>query len=195
MPRIIAGRFRGRRIQAPAGAETRPTADAMKETVYNVLGDVVRDARVADLFAGSGSLGLEALSRGARRAVFVENAPGALKVLRDNIGTLGVQAESSVVRADAVGYVGGSSPAAFDVLLADPPYALGAEDALLAAARRAVAPGGWFVLQHGTQWQAPEAPPGWRRERPRPFGATTIEFFVREEAGDGEPDGAVSGDV
>lgn len=195
MLRIIAGRFRGRRLQTPEGPAVRPTADAMKETIYNVLGGVVRDARVADLFAGSGSLGLEALSRGARAVVFVEEASAALAALRANIQALGVQDESSVVRADAVGYLGRGGPDPFDVVLADPPYAHGAESALLAAARQRVAPGGWLVLQHGRQWEAPAAPPGWRRQRPRRFGATTIEFFVREEARDGEPDGTVPGDV
>jgi len=194
MLRIIAGRFRGRRLQTPSGPDTRPTADAMRETVYNVLGDAVRAARVADLFAGSGSLGLEALSRGARAVVFVEQAPAALAVLRDNIAALGAQGESRVVRADAVGYLGGSALEPFDVMLADPPYALGAEDGLLQAARDRVVPGGWLVLQHGKQWQAPAELPGWQRGRPRRFGDTTIEFFVREEAGDGA-DGALSGDV
>lgn len=195
MPRIIAGRFRGRRLQAPSGTGTRPTADAMRETIYNVLGDVVREARVADLFAGSGSLGLEALSRGARTVVFVDTAPAALAALRGNIAALGVQGESSVVRADAVRYLGGSALEPFDLVLADPPYALGAEDAILAAAQQPVAPGGWLVLQHGKQWQVPSATPGWRQMRPRRFGDTTIEFFAREEAGDGEPDGAVPRDV
>jgi len=195
MVRIIAGRFRGRALRTPAGGATRPTADAMKETIYNVLGDSTRDARVADLFAGSGSLGLEALSRGARSAVFVETAPAALAVLRANIAALRLESQTLVADADALRYLSASQPDAFDVVLADPPYALGAEPMIVASARAALGPGGMLVLQHDRRGFTAEGLDGWRRLRARRFGDTVIDFLVREDANDAAENGALSGHV
>jgi 16S rRNA (guanine966-N2)-methyltransferase len=98
--RVIAGRYGGRRIHAPPGAATRPTSDRVREALFSILGPRVEGAAVLDLFAGSGALGLEALSRGAERVTFVDSAPAALRALRANLAALGIDAE--VVRADAV---------------------------------------------------------------------------------------------
>lgn len=98
--RVIAGRHGGRRLQAPAGDATRPTSDRVREALFSILGDRVPGARVLDLYAGSGALGIEALSRGAASATFVDDAPTAVRVLRDNLEALGEDAE--VVRADAL---------------------------------------------------------------------------------------------
>ena len=199
MLRIIAGRFRGRRLHAPAGQATRPTGDRMKETLYNVLGDSVAGARVLDLYAGSGNLGLEALSRGAASVVFVEMATAAVAALGANAAALGVDRDVVVVRDDALRYLARVRAAAFDVVLADPPYALGVEAALLAACGGVLVPGGVLVLQHHRRWQAsPAALGGWRSLRARRFGDTVIDFFVREESthgGDATQNGAVSGDI
>jgi 16S rRNA (guanine(966)-N(2))-methyltransferase RsmD len=198
MPRIIAGRFRGRRLRTPTGSATRPTGDRMKETLYNVLGDRVAGTRVLDLYAGSGALGLEALSRGAARVVFVETAPAALVALGANATALGVGAEVEVVRDDALRYLARVRAAAFDLVLADPPYALGVETALLERCGDVLAPGGTLVLQHHRRWQAPARLAGWTPLRARRFGDTVIDFFAREESGDGRdatPDGAVPGDL
>ena len=100
--RIIAGEHRGRRIAAPEGQGTRPMLDRVREALFSTLGERMVDARVLDLFAGSGSLGLEALSRGAKHALFVERHPGTLDVLRANIELLGVSSRSRVVRASAL---------------------------------------------------------------------------------------------
>ena len=97
--RVIAGRYGGRRLQAPPGGATRPTADRVREALFSILGARVEGAAVLDLFAGSGALGLEALSRGAVRATFVESAPAAQRALRANVEALGADAE--LVRADA----------------------------------------------------------------------------------------------
>jgi 16S rRNA (guanine(966)-N(2))-methyltransferase RsmD len=198
MPRIIAGRFRGRRLRTPTGSATRPTGDRMKESLYNVLGDRVAGTRVLDLYAGSGALGLEALSRGAARVVFVETAPAALVALDANATTLGVGAEVEVVRDDALRYLARVRAAAFDLVLADPPYALGVESALLERSGDVLVPGGMLVLQHHRRWQAPDGLAGWTRLRARRFGDTVIDFFAREESGDGRdatPDGALPGDL
>jgi 16S rRNA (guanine966-N2)-methyltransferase len=120
--RVIAGRYGGRRLEAPAGAGTRPTADRVREALFSILGARVDGARVLDLFAGAGTLGLEALSRGATAATFVERAPRALAALRANVAALGADAE--VVRAEALRWLRGASRSArqYDLVFLDPPY-------------------------------------------------------------------------
>jgi 16S rRNA (guanine(966)-N(2))-methyltransferase RsmD len=119
--RVIAGRLGGRRLIAPKGAATRPTADRVREAVFSVLGDVT-DLTVLDLFAGSGALGIEALSRGARSAEFVERAAPALAALGQNLEALGL--DEPVHRGDARSFVGNASRAGrtYDLIFLDPPY-------------------------------------------------------------------------
>jgi 16S rRNA (guanine966-N2)-methyltransferase len=119
--RVIAGRFGGRRLSAPRGALTRPTADRVREALFSVLGDL-EGARVLDLFAGSGALGIEALSRGAAEATFVDSAPAALRALRDNLAALDLEAE--VRRADARGFLRAARKTGrqYDLVFLDPPY-------------------------------------------------------------------------
>ena len=120
--RIVAGRWGGRRLTTPKGLATRPTSDRVREALFSILGDRVQDARVLDLFAGSGALGLEALSRGAGRATFVERAPAAAAALRANVAALGADAE--VVRADALRWLRAASAGErqYDLVFLDPPY-------------------------------------------------------------------------
>ena len=146
--RIIAGRWRGRPIEAPPGRDTRPTADRARETLFSMLASRLgsfEDLRVADLFAGSGALGFEALSRGAAHVTFVENDAKAAAALKRNAAKLG---------ADDVQVLGGSALALpraepFDLILADPPYADGAGTAVVDAVARAdwLAPGGWMSVE------------------------------------------------
>src|SRR3954467_7982650 len=119
--RIVAGRWSGRRLVAPRGRDTRPTSDRGREALFSILGPL-DGARVLDLFAGSGALGLEALSRGAASATLVERAPAALRVLRDNVADLGAGAE--IVAADARSYLRGArgQGAQYDLVFLDPPY-------------------------------------------------------------------------
>jgi 16S rRNA (guanine966-N2)-methyltransferase len=123
--RIIAGQWGGRRIKAPPGRDTRPTTDRIRESWFSALGPALRGARVLDLFAGSGSLGLEALSRGASHAVFVELARKALAALGDNVATLEASAVAEIVRGDALAFASRLEPGAFDLAMADPPYERG----------------------------------------------------------------------
>jgi 16S rRNA (guanine966-N2)-methyltransferase len=122
--RVIAGRFGGRRLSAPRGARTRPTADRVRESLFSVLGDL-EGARVLDLFAGSGALGIEALSRGAAEATFVDSAPVALRALRENLAALEIGAEAAEVRrADARAFLrtARKSGRQYDLVFVDPPY-------------------------------------------------------------------------
>jgi 16S rRNA (guanine966-N2)-methyltransferase len=123
--RIIAGRWRGHPISAPPGERTRPTTDRVREAWMSVLQHDLPDARVLDLFAGSGALGLEALSRGAARATFVEKAAGPLKALRANVERLHAEELAEVVRADALDFAAKLEAGTYDVVVADPPYGRG----------------------------------------------------------------------
>jgi 16S rRNA (guanine966-N2)-methyltransferase len=116
--RVVAGEFRGRRLAAPRGARTRPTADRVREALFSMLGDV-SGARVLDLYAGSGALGIEALSRGAESAVFVERDPRAVAAIERNLESLGVEQE--VLREDVVRFLRRGA-GTFDLVFCDPPY-------------------------------------------------------------------------
>lgn len=121
--RVIAGELRGRRLRVPAGSGVRPTADRVREALFDILGDTVVGARVLDLFAGSGALGIEALSRGARDASFVERDRRALAALRENLERLGLGTRSTVLRGDALARLSDECRGdGFDLVLADPPY-------------------------------------------------------------------------
>jgi 16S rRNA (guanine966-N2)-methyltransferase len=116
--RVVAGRFKGRRLRAPTGTRTRPTADRVREAVFSILGDV-SDARVLDLYAGSGALGIEALSRGAATVVFVERDSRAASALRRNLDELGL--EQPIRRQDVLRFLA-RPEGTFDLVFADPPY-------------------------------------------------------------------------
>ena len=118
--RVIAGELGGRRLQAPRGLATRPTAERVREALFSMLGPLA-DAVVLDLFAGSGALGIEALSRGAAHATFVERAPGALVALRANLAALELAERSRVISGDALAALRGTDK--YDLVFLDPPYA------------------------------------------------------------------------
>jgi 16S rRNA (guanine966-N2)-methyltransferase len=120
--RIVAGEFGGRRLAVPKDARVRPTADRVREAWMSILAAALPGARVLDLYSGSGALGLEALSRGAASADFVELSAASLRALEANIRALGVDGRTTVHRGDALRYAERLPPAAFDVALADPPY-------------------------------------------------------------------------
>lgn len=145
--RIIAGRWRGRPLAAPPGMSTRPTADRTRETLFSMLASRLgsfEDLAVADLYAGSGALGLEALSRGAATAVFVETDAAARRIIEANAHRLGVTVD--VLATSAERLPGGRS---FDLILADPPYAAEAGSMVVAAVSKAdwLAPGGWLAVE------------------------------------------------
>lgn len=163
--RIVAGEWRGRRLRFPAGTTIRPTPDRVRETLFNWLGPSIRDARVLDLFAGSGALGLEALSRGARSAVFVDADPRCVTALRERLVEWGAGG-GEVLRADALAWLArapGTPSAPFDLVFVDPPFAAG----LLAAACDRLESGGWLApgarvyLEAPARDPLPALPAGW----------------------------------
>ncbi len=145
--RIIAGTFRGRNLQTPEGMATRPTADRVRETLFSMLASRLgsfEGLRVADLFAGSGALGLEALSRGAAFAFFVEQDRRALEAIRANVAALDVEDRSQLLACSAL-----ALPPAdpFDLIFADPPYAAQSGSAVVSELIRASWPGGWVAIE------------------------------------------------
>jgi 16S rRNA (guanine966-N2)-methyltransferase len=168
--RIVAGRWRGRRLVAPAGRAVRPTADRVREAWMSIVQPWLADARVLDLFAGSGALGIEAVSRGAAHADLVESAAPSLRAISDNLAAIDAGDRVRVHRADALRFLQGLDAHAYDVAFADPPYDLGL--AAQVAERWLETP---FADLLGVEHRAFEPmPPGGEMRR---YGATGITFY------------------
>ncbi|HEY0113017.1 MAG TPA: 16S rRNA (guanine(966)-N(2))-methyltransferase RsmD [Allosphingosinicella sp.] len=171
--RIIAGRWRGRPLVTPAGAATRPTADRVREALFSMLQSRLgsfEGLEVADLFAGSGALGLEALSRGAARCVFVESDRDAVEAIRNNLRALDAAGEALPGRAEHV-----RLPSPLDLVFLDPPYGSGLAPEVLA--RLPLAPGGWASVE--TARNEPVAAEGFEVEAERSFGKARITLLRR----------------
>jgi 16S rRNA (guanine966-N2)-methyltransferase len=183
-PRVIAGSVGGLLLRAPDGQDVRPTADRVKEAMFNALGSLgaLEGASVLDLFAGSGALGIEALSRGAERAVFVERSRAAVRTVRDNLERTGLTDRAEVIAAEAVGFVtrDDDRAGAFDLVLADPPYDHPPEevDALLQGLARGRLEGPWAVaLTRRTGSSTPVIPVHWLVAKRLEYGDTAVLVF------------------
>ncbi|MDF2630402.1 MAG: putative methylase [Symbiobacteriaceae bacterium] len=159
--RVITGKAKGHSLVTVKSRDVRPTADRVKESLFNVLGPRVIDAEFLDLFAGSGAVGIEALSRGARRAVFVDLATQHLKVVEQNLTATGLLAGAELLRRDARAAVAdlGRRGRRFDLIFVDPPYSKGlVDEALTAIAEHGVlAEGGWVICEHYKKDAVPTA--------------------------------------
>lgn len=171
--RIVAGEWRGRRISAPAGDRVRPTADRVREAWMSIVNPYLPGARVLDLFAGSGALGLEALSRGADSADFVELGVKSLRTLRQNIDTLDAGGRATIHRGDAVRFVATLDADRYDVAFADPPYGQGFA-ARIAERWLAVPFAAMLGVEHSVR---DELPPGGDS---RLYGTTAITLYRRD---------------
>jgi len=176
--RIIAGDWRGRKLVAPAGKETRPTADRTRETLFSMLASRLggfEGLRVADLYAGSGALGLEALSRGAGHATLVENERTAITAIEANVAALGAS-DRIAVRATSATALPMSEP--FDLVLADPPYRAGSGTAVASAVAKAgwLAPGGWMAIET-ERGDLVTPPDGWDMEAERQVGRARLTIL------------------
>ena len=185
-PRIIAGEAGGRRLAVPPGEGVRPTSDRVKESLFSALGPGrLVGARVLDLYAGSGALGLEALSRGAASALLVERDPAAARAIRTNIDTLGF-ADRAILRAAAAATVLSGPPPQdpFDLALLDPPYDTPTPE--LEEALERLGSGGWLgtdatmVVERSADTPALRWPPGWGSTWERCYGDTLVLFAQRK---------------
>ena len=185
-PRIIAGEAGGRRLAVPAGERVRPTADRVKESMFAALGpDRLVGARVLDLYAGSGALGLEALSRGAAGALFVEKDPAAARAVRTNIETLGFSDRAVLRQAPATAVIAGPAPEPpYDLALLDPPYDTPAAD--VDAVLRQLVESGWLaaggtaVVERAAGSPPLQWPAGWGSTWERCYGDTLVLFAQRK---------------
>jgi 16S rRNA (guanine966-N2)-methyltransferase len=177
--RIVAGAAKGTRL-APVPAGTRPMSDRAREGLFSSLGSTVESVRVLDLFAGSGAIGIEALSRGAESASFVDSAPGAVRTIDENLRRTKLVRRGKVRRVDALRAVR-DGPGPFDLVVLDPPYRLEQPylDALLAeiAGQRVVAPGGRVVMSRSTRTYMPVIPVNWQLERRLSYGDSIVFIF------------------
>src|SRR6202008_1905635 len=180
--RVVGGRLRGRNLASPASREIRPTADRLRESVFNILihayGDPIQGARVLDLFAGTGALGIEAVSRGAAFALFVDNGTEARALLRNNVEALGLGGVTKVYRRDATNLRPAPRVEPFSLVFLDPPYGKGLADKALASLRD----GGWLtpealVVVEEAKAAAFTAPAGFEELERRAYDDTEFWFL------------------
>jgi 16S rRNA (guanine(966)-N(2))-methyltransferase RsmD len=177
--RVIAGVARGQRLIAPKDAQTRPISDRAKESLFGVLGERVVGARFLDLYAGSGAIGIEALSRGAAQATFVERARPAVAAIRENLARTGLADQAAIESRAVEPFLGTTSAGPWDVVVLDPPYAERTLDLPLERLRPHLAPGAVVVVKHF--WRTPmPSGAGLAVTRSRRFGETALTFLEEE---------------
>jgi 16S rRNA (guanine966-N2)-methyltransferase len=179
--RVIAGTLKGRRLKAPTWDGLRPTSDKLRETLFNILSARVPGARVLDGFAGTGAVGIEAISRGAADVTFIENDRRAQALIAGNLAHCGIAEGYAIIRASVAQGLDAlrASPAfvPFDIILLDPPYDQ-RPDEVLASVNAAVAPRGLIVLEHARRQAAPESLAHLTRTRQVRSGDSVLSFFT-----------------
>jgi 16S rRNA (guanine(966)-N(2))-methyltransferase RsmD len=176
--RVVAGSVKGFELRAPRGRGTRPTSDKVRDAIFNVLGESVVDARVLDLFAGTGALAIEALSRGAREAVLVESAREACATIRGNLERTGFNSAARVL-AMPVNRALSRLEGRFDIVLLDPPYASSGIDALMSELGEGDVPasGASVVLEHDKRFAPANIYGKLRHRRAKRYGDTSVSFY------------------
>lgn len=180
--RIVAGSLGGRRLETPKGGGIRPTADRVREALFSIIAGRVARSTVLDLFAGTGALGLEALSRGASQAIFVDQSQEAVRLVRSNIARCGVADRAAVIHASAEAALRQLTKLGrlFQLIFLDPPYAKGILDRVLPRVVPIADEGALVVAEHGAKELLPERLGPWRRIDERRYGDTAISFYERE---------------
>jgi 16S rRNA (guanine966-N2)-methyltransferase len=178
--RLTGGTANGRPIKTRKGQDTRPTSSKARAALFDVLQARVRGGRWLDLFGGNGTMGLEALSRGAAHVTYVEKDRGACRIIRENLDLLGFADRAGVRQADVLRWLAGPAPEApYDIAFADPPWADGVYDEMLGK----LTAGGWvqaqgvIVLEHRHDKALPETSEGWGRYRTTRYGETAFSFY------------------
>lgn len=178
--RIAGGTARGVPLTEPRGYRLRPTSGLVREAIFNILGDTVEDAVVLDLYAGTGALGIEALSRGAARAVFIDAEAGACQAILQSLSRAGFGAHAQVLRGrlpSALNTLEGS----FDIILMDPPYGEASASETLLAVATCLAADGTVVYEHGSKYNPPERPRGLTLTDRRVYGDSALALYVAQE--------------
>lgn len=184
--RIIAGRFKGRSLVTPTWTGLRPTSDRLRETLFNVLASDVPGARVLDVFAGTGAVGLEALSRGAAAVTFVEQDRRAVALIRQNLVRCAVSEGCAIVAREAAEALRSDRLDLFDIVFLDPPYTSPARDAVMLQAAAHVAADGVLVLEHAHRQAPPQSIAGLALTRTLRQGDSSLAFYRSADAGAGD---------
>ena len=183
--RVITGQAKGRRLKAPRGFATRPTTDRVKESLFNILRDIPFGATVLDLFAGSGGLGIEALSRVAEKAVFVDQSAASCQVIKENLQTTGLLPKAFILKYEALKALELLSKQGwmFTLIFCDPPYMSGLAEAALqkVTSLQIVTDGAVFVTEHSRRERLPERIDGFALVRREQYGETMISFYAYHE--------------
>lgn len=182
--RIIAGTKRGKKLLSLEGEQVRPTTNMVKEALFNILQFGIEGRRFLDLFAGSGQIGLEALSRGAREAVFVDSSRDSVRVIQKNVEAAGFAEQAKVVSADFAGFLRGER-GRFDVAFLDPPYQAGLLGDALGLAAEKMSSGGVIVCEHGSKEEPPQAAGAFSRRKTYRYGRTSLTVYRAEERSEG----------
>ena len=185
--RVIAGKYRGHKLFVPRGRLIRPTPDMVRESIFNILGAKVSNSRVLDLFAGTGALGLEAISRGAREAVFADKRNTSLAAINRNIQTLSLAEQCRVLKIDLERGLGRLKNEAepFDLIFMDPPYAADLIEKILArlSDSRLAAPQAQAVAEHDSKLNLTGSVENWRLSETRTYGRSALSFFTFTNSG------------
>ena len=178
--RVITGTARGMALKAPKGMDTRPTMDQVKEGIFSAIQFEVEGRRVLDLFAGSGQMGIEALSRGAKFSVFVDMREDACRVVRENLAKTRLEEASRVVRSDYLSYLK-SCRETFDLVFLDPPYGKYILLDAIPLSAKALEKGGVIVCEHDASDKLPESFEGLELFRRKAYGRTVFSFYRKEQ--------------
>ena len=175
--RIVAGEFRGRRLKSPTWEGLRPTSDRLRETLFNVLAPRIRGARMLDGYAGTGAVGIEALSRGAVEVVFVERDRRAVALIEANLARCGLRDRHAIIRSDLATVTGLARVAPFDLVFLDPPYGRATLDEALDAAVALMAPDTLLIIEHARRDEAPASYRSLQRTRTLRSGDSALAFY------------------
>lgn len=178
--RITGGSARGTPLVEPRGMRLRPSSGLVREAVFNILGDLVDGARVLDLYAGTGALGIEALSRGAAHATFIEGEAAACEAILQSLARLSFTERATVLRGRLPGALS-SLDDHYDIVFMDPPYQLETAQDTLIAVHGALGPGGILVYEHSSRYNPPERPAGLTMQERRVYGDSAIALYAHEE--------------
>lgn len=184
MPRVITGSARGTQLRAPRGLNTRPTADRVKESVFNIIADKVYDISVLDLFAGTGQMGIEALSRGAAKAVFIDSDPDSIDCIKANLEKTRLASKASVICANVSGALSAISPdVKFDLVYIDPPYAdavkVFQEISRILVSRNLLSESALVLIEHSAEDAPEDFVTNLQFKRRCKYGTVMLSFYVR----------------
>jgi len=180
--RVIAGEYRGRRLDRIEGTDIRPTSDMVKESLFNILGDAVIDSNFLDLFGGTGGIGIEALSRGAKHVVFIDSNIKSIKVLKENLKHLNIENNIEVFHTDYSTAISKlyKYNKQFDIIFIDPPYSVGIAQSALGELDRnpIIAQAGLVIVEHDSRDEMPESTGKLYMYRNKQYGNTTLSFYT-----------------